>query len=124
MTIPRIIYRRNKDLVFCLMKAVLFNDAAITPTEGPRVDVVATAKIDLKAGEILDGMGYYMTYGEAENSDITYSERLLPIGLAEGCKLKRDIPKDATLTYDDVELPEGRLVDKLREEQNQMFFGN
>jgi predicted homoserine dehydrogenase-like protein len=105
-------------------RAVLFNDAAITPTEGPRVDVVATAKIDLKAGEVLDGMGYYMTYGEAENADVTYNERLLPIGLAEGCKLKRDIPKDATLTYDDVELPEGRLVDKLREEQNQMFFGN
>jgi hypothetical protein len=25
----------------------------------------------------------------------------------------RDVPKDATLTYDDVKLPAGRLVDEL-----------
>jgi len=104
-------------------RTALFNDGAIMPAGGPCVDVVATAKIDLKAGQVLDGMGYYMTYGEAENADVCSSERLLPIGLAEGCKLKRDIPKDATLTYDDVVVPEGRLVDQLRAEQNQMFFG-
>ncbi len=104
-------------------RAALFQDATIAPDHGPRVDVVATAKIDLKAGQVLDGMGYYMTYGEAENADITFKERLLPIGLAEGCTLKHDISKDATLTYDDVELPEGRLIDKLRTEQNKLFFG-
>jgi predicted homoserine dehydrogenase-like protein len=102
-------------------RAVLFNDAAITPTFGPCVDVVATAKIDLKAGQTLDGMGHYMTYGLAENSDIVKSEQLLPIGLAEGCRLLGDIPKDQVLTYKDVELPEGRLCDRLREEQNQHF---
>jgi predicted homoserine dehydrogenase-like protein len=37
--------------------------------------------------------------------------------VAEGCVLVRDVPKDATLTYDDVRLPEGRLVDRLREAQ-------
>jgi len=104
-------------------RAVDFHDATIAPDFGPRVDVVATAKIDLKAGEVLDGMGHYMTYGEAENADIAFNERLLPIGLAEGCRLKRDIPKDTTLTYDDVELPPGRLIDELRAKQNTMFFG-
>jgi predicted homoserine dehydrogenase-like protein len=103
-------------------RAVLFGDAAITPLGGPLVDVVATAKIDLKAGQILDGMGYYMTYGQAENSDVVWAEKLLPIGLAEGCRLKRDIPKDQVLTYSDVELPAGRLSDKLRAEQNAYFF--
>ena len=102
-------------------RAVLFNDAAIAPTYGPRVDVVAAAKMDLKAGQTLDGMGYFMTYGLCENSDIVKSEQLLPIGLAEGCRLLRDIAKDQVLTYADVELPEGRLCDQLREEQNQYF---
>lgn len=102
-------------------RAVLFNDAAIAPTCGTRVDVVATAKIDLKAGQTLDGMGYFMTYGLCENSEIVKSEQLLPIGLAEGCRLLRDIPKDQVLTYSDIELPEGRLCDQLREEQNQYF---
>ena len=102
-------------------RAVLFKDAAITPTFGPCVDVVAAAKIDLKAGQVLDGMGHYMTYGLCENSDVTSAEGLLPIGLAEGCRLLRDIPKDQVLTYADIALPEGRLCDKLREEQNQHF---
>jgi predicted homoserine dehydrogenase-like protein len=102
-------------------RAVLFQDYVLSPLDGPLVDVITTAKIDLKAGETLDGIGYYMTYGQCENSNIVQEQNLLPIGLAEGCRLKRDIPKDQVLTYDDVELPEGRLCDKLRSEQNTYF---
>jgi predicted homoserine dehydrogenase-like protein len=102
-------------------RAVLFNDPAIQPLGRPQVDVVATAKIDLKAGQILDGMGYYMTYGQCENYQTARSENLLPMGLAEGCRLKRDIVRDQVITYDDVELPEGRLSDKLRVEQDAYF---
>lgn len=103
-------------------RAVLFHDAAIAPLGRPLVDVVATAKIDLNAGQVLDGMGFYMTYGQCENADVVMSERLLPIGLAEGCRLKRNIPRDQVLTYDDVDLPQDRLCDRLREEQNELFF--
>ncbi|MBD2525447.1 NAD(P)H-dependent oxidoreductase [Nostoc sp. FACHB-133] len=102
-------------------RAVLFGDAVMSPLAGPLVDVVTTAKIDLKAGETLDGIGYYMTYGQCENSNIVQQQNLLPIGLAEGCRLKRDINKDQVLTYEDVELPEGRLCDQLRTEQNNYF---
>lgn len=102
-------------------RAVLFQDYVLSPLGAPLVDVITTAKIDLKAGETLDGIGYYMTYGQCENSNIVQEQNLLPIGLAEGCRLKRDIPKDQVLTYDDVELPEGRLCDKLRSEQNTYF---
>lgn len=102
-------------------RVVLFQDPVLSPLAGPLVDVVTTAKTDLKAGETLDGIGYFMTYGQCENSDITQEQNLLPIGLAEGCRLKRDIPKDQVLTYNDVELPPGRLSDKLRAEQNAYF---
>jgi predicted homoserine dehydrogenase-like protein len=105
-------------------RAVLFKDAAIAPLNGPCVDVVATAKIDLKAGQILDGLGHYMTYGLCENSRQVIQDNLLPIGLAEGCRLKTDIPKDRVLTYDDVDVPPDRLCDKLRKEQNSHFFGS
>ena len=103
-------------------RAVLFGDAAIAPVAGPRVEVIATAKTDLKQGQVLDGIGYYMTYGQAENADVTQAENLLPLGLAEGCRLKRDLAKDEVLTYADVELPEGRLCDRLRAEQNARFM--
>ena len=102
-------------------RAVLFQDAVMAPLGKPLVDVVTTAKINLKAGEILDVIGYYMTYGQCENSDVTQAQNLLPMGLAEGCRLKRDIPRDRVLTSDDVELPPDRLCDKLRAEQNTYF---
>ncbi|HEY9620746.1 MAG TPA: Gfo/Idh/MocA family oxidoreductase [Crinalium sp.] len=102
-------------------RVVLFGDAVLAPLGAPKVDVITTAKHDLQAGQTLDGIGGYDTYGQCETSEITQAERLLPMGLAEGCRLKRDIPKDQVLTYDDVELPEGRLCDKLRAEQDAYF---
>jgi len=104
-----------------LARAVLFGDATIAPLDRPRVEVVATAKRDLRAGELLDGIGFYMTYGLAENAEVATEEGLLPMGVAEGCRLTRDLVKDDVLQYADVELPEGRLSDQLRAEQAALF---
>ena len=103
-------------------RAVLLGDATMAPLGAPCVEVVTTAKIDLKAGEIIDGLGGYMTYGLGENAPVARAENLLPIGLAEGCRLKRPVAKDAVLTFDDVEIPAGRLADRLWREQMQRFF--
>ena len=51
------------------------------------------------------------------------ASRYLPEGMVEGCRLRRDIPKDQVLTYDDVTLPEGRIADQLRAEQYEHFRG-
>lgn len=102
-------------------RAVLFQDAALAPLGGPVCDVITAAKRDLEAGEELDGMGGFTCYGLLENSEVCRAENLLPMGLSEGCRLKRDVPKDQVITYDDVELPEGRLRDELRAEQNAYF---
>lgn len=104
-------------------RAAIFRDAAITPLGTPAVDVVAAAKRDLSAGEVLDGLGHYMTYGLCENAQKVHAERLVPIGLAEGCRLLRDVKRDEVLGYDDIELPVGRLCDALRREQDLAFFG-
>lgn len=102
-------------------RVALLGDAALRSNGAPCVDVVAAAKTDLRAGHTLDRLGGYDTYGLAENSAVAAAERLLPIGLAEGCRLTRDVPKDALITYDDVALPEGRLIDRLRAEQDARF---
>jgi predicted homoserine dehydrogenase-like protein len=102
-------------------RVVLFNDVVIAPLSAPVVDVVTIAKIDLKAGETLDGLGWYMTYGQCENYETVRAENLLPMGLAEGCRLKRDVAKDQVLTYDDVQLPTGTWAHKLRAEQDAYF---
>ena len=62
-----------------------------------------------------------MYYGECEKAEVTAAERLLPVGLAEGCVLTRDIAKDEAIGYDDVEVPAGRLADELRAEQDRTF---
>jgi len=106
-----------------IARVFLFRDELAPPIGGPVVEVCAVAKRDLKAGEILDDYGMYMTYGEAVNVDEMSKGRYLPEGLVAGCKLKRDIAKDGVLTYDDVELPPGRIADRLRAEQYRHFRG-
>jgi predicted homoserine dehydrogenase-like protein len=104
-----------------IARVVLFRDSLAPPLAGPVVEVCAVAKRDLKAGETLDDYGMYMTYGEAVNVDEMSKGQFLPEGLVEGCKLKRNVSKDAVLTYEDVELPAGRLADRLRAEQYRHF---
>ena len=104
-------------------RVVLFRDSIAKPLGGPVVEVCAVAKRDLKAGEILDDYGMYMTYGEAVNVGEMSSQRYLPQGLVEGCTLLRDIPKDSVISYDDVTLPSDRLADQLRAQQYRVFCG-
>ena len=102
-------------------RAVLFEDAAAAPIGKPVCDVITVAKRDLQAGEILDGIGGFTCYGMLENVEISQSEALLPMGLSEGCKIKRDIPKDAAVAYSDIDLPPDRMADELKNEQNSFF---
>ena len=102
-------------------RAVLFDDPVLTPKGGPVVGVIAVAKKDLEEGELIGDFGGYEVYGVAENIEPIRSDRLLPVGLALGCTLKRAVKKDTPLTFDDVNVPAGRLVDKLYAEQERMF---
>jgi predicted homoserine dehydrogenase-like protein len=104
-----------------LARVVLFRDAVIQPRGAPVADVITAAKRDLKAGETIDCLGGYMTYGLAENAPVVRSQGLLPIGLAEGAVLLRDIRKDEVIAYSDVRLPEGRVAVQLRAEQDALF---
>lgn len=102
-----------------VVRAVEFGDATCAPLAAPRVDVVAVAKRDLDAGEVLDGLGHYTTYGECENHAAAREQGLLPIGLAEGARLKRPRRRDEVLHFDDVDMPSERLRDRLWDEQVQ-----
>ena len=104
-----------------IARVALFRDEVAPPLGGPVVEVCAVAKRDLKAGEVLDDYGMYMTYGEAVNADEMSTGRYLPEGLVEGCRLVNDVGQDQVLTYDDVILPEGRISDRLRAEQYEDF---
>jgi predicted homoserine dehydrogenase-like protein len=109
------------EVPFSVARAVIFNDPVLQPDGGPKVDVITMAKTALAAGATLDRLGGYSTYGEAENHSVQQAERLLPQGLAEGCVLVNDVAVDQAITYDDIIVPEGRLADELRTEQDALF---
>ncbi len=111
------------EIPLTVARAALFRDATVAPLGAPTCDSISIAKRDLKAGETLDGLGGFTCYALVENYDRSVQENALPIGVSEGCKLKRDVAKDQSITYDDVVLPEGRLCDRLRQEQAERFAG-
>jgi predicted homoserine dehydrogenase-like protein len=113
----------NLEVPTGIARACLFRDPVSRSAGGPVVEVCAVAKQDLKAGEVLDDYGMYMTYGEAANVEEMSRNKYLPQGLVEGCRLLKDIAKDAVIAYDDVVLPAGRLADRLRAEQYRRFRG-
>jgi predicted homoserine dehydrogenase-like protein len=113
----------HHEVPLSVARAVIFQDAAVAPIGGPVCDVITVAKKDLEVGEIIDCLGGFCVYGMLENADASYKENLLPIGLSEGCTVKHKIHKDQVIKYTDVTLPESRLCDKLRVEQNNYFFG-
>ena len=79
-----------------------------------RGDVVAVAKRDLTAGEILDGEGGYTVAGQLRPSTSSLQGKMLPLGHTGEARMKRDVKMDTVLTYDDVELDETLSAMKLR----------
>jgi predicted homoserine dehydrogenase-like protein len=111
-------------LASSIARAALFQDATTAPLGGPKTEVITLAKKALIEGEFLDGVGGYCTYGTIENTGTSRADDLLPMGLSEGCRVKRAIPKDTPLTFGDVQLPMNRLCDSLWNEQRAMFAGH
>lgn len=103
-----------------IARVVDFKDDILSSKPNLSVDVVATAKVDMIKGDIIDGLGGYKTYGMCENYETSVKENLLPVGIAQDCILKNNVKKDQVLTYDDVVLPENKLSVQLRLKQNSM----
>ncbi len=70
-------------------------------------DVVATAKRDLRVGELLDGEGGYAVFGRLMPTGDSLRVGGLPIGLAHRVRLRSDVPKGKLVCWDDVELDMG-----------------
>jgi len=98
-------------------RAVIHRDPTVAPLAGPVCEVVTVAKRNLKAGERLDGIGGFCSYGLIDNTSSARAMEALPIALSEDCVLRRNIAKDDVLSFNDVDQPSGRLVDSLWSEQ-------
>lgn len=109
------------ETVQSVARAVLLHDAAAAPLGAPVTEVVAHAKRQLHVGDRLDGIGGFTAYGMLENVPTARAERLLPMGLADGAVVIRDVAEDAAVTFDDVAVPADRVATRLWHEQADQF---
>jgi predicted homoserine dehydrogenase-like protein len=79
-------------------------------------DVVATAKRDLKPGELLDGEGGYTVWGKLLPAATSKKMGGLPLGLAHGVKVVRPVAKGQSLSWDDVSMDTTTHAYKIRRE--------
>ncbi len=83
---------------------------------GWRADAVATAKKDLRAGEILDGEGGYTVVGRLMPAEASLARGCLPLGLAHGWKMLRPVAAGQPLSWSDVAFDANVPAVKLRRE--------
>ncbi len=105
-----------------IAKAALYGEAVLAPRAGRVADVYAYAKKDLAAGEpIGHAIGDDTCYGLVERSSAADPLGRVPLLLLEGHdgalpRLKRAVPKDQPLTWEDLELPDSPLMARWREQ--------
>jgi predicted homoserine dehydrogenase-like protein len=93
------------------------------PTGAPigwQADVVATAKRDLKLGEVLDGEGGYMVWGKLVPAAASLARNCLPLGLAH-MRLARSVAKGQTVTWGDVDVDPRDPTVAFRREMEKTF---
>ncbi len=90
------------ELAFSIARLIDLDDITLDAQYGMKVEVVGLAKRALSRGHTLDGLGGYDSYGVCEKSNLSRSDKLVPMGLLLGCELKNDIEKDQPITLSDL----------------------
>ena len=104
------------------VRCVLDQQSTIVPISGPVSEVITLAKIDLKAGQTLDGIGGYTVYGTIESAKIAKEINAVPLGLINRkTLLKVNVKKGEVITYDMIDLDGSSLVVQLRALQDRFF---
>jgi len=91
------------------------------PYAGHRAEVVCATRAPMRAGEVIDGEGGYAAYGTCVSARRARELDLVPMGLAHGLRLKRDVPADHPIAADDVAFDETSFLHRLRSEQDAQF---
>jgi predicted homoserine dehydrogenase-like protein len=103
------------ELNLSILSAALRNEPTGRP-DGWRADVVATAKRDLRAGEVLDGEGGFTVWGKLMPAADSVAIGAFPLGLAHGVRLVADVPADRPIRWSDVQVDQAGTAHRLREE--------
>lgn len=113
----------NLETPLTVAKCVIDGEYTIVPKGGLVSECITVAKTDLKAGQTIDGIGGYTTYGSIATKEESDAKGYVPFGLVtKGAKMLKDAKKGQLLTLDMIELDTSTLIYKLRKEQDAMTF--
>ncbi len=99
-------------------QGVLYNESTGHPMDKLTSECITIAKKDLKVGEVLDGIGDACYRGSIEIYETAAKEGMLPLGLAKGAVVVRDVQKDQVICYNDVKLNDDSVLLQLRRLQD------
>ena len=102
-------------------QAVIYNESSGHPMKKLVSECLVVAKKDLKAGEVLDGIGEYCYRASIDLAETARKENLLPLGIAKSCIMKVDVPKDTVISYDMVDVVNDSVMMQLRKMQDQLY---
>ncbi len=111
----------NLETPISIANAVLNGLSTLVCLQPPTAETITVAKRDLKKGEKIDALGGFTIYGMIEKASVAKEENLLPIGLAVGAILKKDIPLGTAFKYDEVDLDQTQLICELRKKQDDLL---
>lgn len=104
-----------------IARAVLEGKATIATDIAPVCETVTYAKRDLKAGETIDALGGFTVYGMIHASSEAAAGGMVPLGLAPGAVLTKDVRMGEPVTYDAVAVRTDTTIWHLRQLQEQML---
>jgi predicted homoserine dehydrogenase-like protein len=102
-------------------QAVIYGESSGHPLRRPTSECLAVAKRDLRAGQRLDGIGEFCYRGSIDTVEAARAENLLPLGLAKGCVLERDVPRDQAVRYSDIGQFPDTLLWQMRKVQDSLL---
>lgn len=106
---------------YSIARAFFYGEATLNPIGAPVAEVIAVAKRDLSAGELITGSGGAEVTGQIDKHAVCRCENLLPLGLSYNVKLKRDVSRGQALALEDVDLSEELLAYQLWRLQQTTF---
>lgn len=110
----------NLETPISIARAVLMKEVTANTLRMPCAETISMAKRDLKPGDKIDFLGGYTVYGSIDTAKTAKEEGLVPLGIAVGATVKKEIKTGQPLHFHEVDLDEEQTVYHLRKLQDKM----
>lgn len=120
-TLYRPFHLTSIEVPMTVCQAVFYGESSGHPLGRLYTECTAVSKRDIKKGETLDGIGEWCYRGSVEEARSAADKKFLPLGIAQGCVVTQDIPKDTIISYEMVDASRDSVLMDLRRLQDKLY---